>query len=209
MAASLLASSACSKGRDEGPGTTVPPGGGAAGVTNTTADAATTATVAAVSYEVPEVIDQAYVQRVVNAYDKVLGDAIRILKRDGAITEDFLEHLLAIYTEDEFESQQRGWLDALAGGDLEKRPPVPSDPITRIVRVARLDAKCITIEVDRDFRPTISSGQVPAESPEPDYLVLVAKKDGRDPAALNPTPWVMAFDGFKQDGSEPVNSCDD
>jgi hypothetical protein len=39
--------------------------------------------------------------------------------------------------------------------------------------------------------------------------VLVQKKPGRDPLAVNPTPWVMAFDGSKNDNSVPVNSCDD
>jgi hypothetical protein len=177
--------------------------------TRVTTTTSTSTTLAPASYAVPEVIDQAYVQRVVSAYDKVLGDAIRVLKRDGGVSDEFLKHLLAIYTQPEFESQTRGWQQAAAEGDLDKRPAVPDDPVTRVVRLARADAKCITAEVDRDLRPTLQPGVEPAESDQPDYVVLVRKKPDRDPTASNPTPWVMAFDGFKIDGTEPVNSCDD
>ncbi len=61
------------------------------------------------SYDVPETVDQAYVQRVVTAYDKVLGDAIRVLKRDGEVNDEFLKHLLAIYTAPEFEVHELAW----------------------------------------------------------------------------------------------------
>jgi len=208
VSVALMVAGACSGGDDEPPvGPTVPPGG-TSSTTSTTTPAPST-TLSPADYAVPEVIDQAYVQRVVSAFDKVLGDAIRVLKRDGGLSEDFLKHLLAIYTAPEFEGQQTSWQDALRLGDLQKRPPVPQDPITAVVRVARADSKCITAEVDRDMRPTLSPGVEPAESEQPDYVVLVRKQSGRDPLGLNPTPWVMAFDGFKIDGSEPINSCDD
>jgi hypothetical protein len=175
----------------------------------TTSSTSTSTTLDPSAYAVPETIDQAYVQRVVSAYDHVLGDAIRVLKRDGGLSDDFLKHLLAIYTEPEFEGQQSSWRDALAAGDLDKRPAEPGDPVTAVVRLTRADSRCITAEVDRNLRPTLLSGIEPAESPQRDYVVLVRRKPGRDPAGLNPTPWVMAFDGFKLDDSVPVNSCDD
>lgn len=203
VAVAMAVAGACSDGRESQPGATVPPGGDGA------ATSAPATTLPAQSYEVPEVIDEAYVQKVVSAYDQVLGDAIRILVRDQGVSEDFLEHLLAIYTEPEFESQQRGWLEAVAQDDLRSRPESPGDPLTRVIKLERADSKCITVEVDRDFRPTLKPGVVPAESAEADYVVLVRKKPGRDPSKQNPTPWVMAFDGFKQDGTVPVNSCDD
>src|SRR4051794_20455496 len=50
---------------------------------------ATTTTVA--NYDIPATIDQAYVQRVVSAHDHALGDAIRVMVRDKAISDDFLK----------------------------------------------------------------------------------------------------------------------
>jgi hypothetical protein len=203
----LVLAGACSGdgGRDgAGPEPTVPPGG-----RSTTTSSSVSTTLDPSAYDVPATIDQAYVQRVVSAYDHVLGDAIRALKRDGGLSDDFLKHLLAIYTEQEFEAQQRGWRSALAQGDLGKRPDVPGNPVTSVVTVNRADPKCITAQVSRDFRPTLRPDVTPSESPQPDYVVLVRKHEGRDPLASNSTPWVMAFDGFKNDGSVPVNSCED
>lgn len=201
VAAALVVAGACSGDREGPPGATVPPGDDGA---STSAPATT---LSAASYEVPEVIDQAYVQRVVSAYDKVLGDAIRILVRDQGVSEEFLEHLVAIYTEQEFEAQQRFWLEGVAEGDLEKRPASPKDPITTVLHLTEASKKCIIARADRDRRPTLIAE--PDESPEDDYVVLVRKRPERDPKALNPTPWVMAFDGFKLDNSVPRNSCDD
>lgn len=201
MVATLLVAGACSDGRSSQPGATVPPGG------DEPSTSAPATTLGPEAYAVPEMIDEAYVQRVVSAYDKVLGDAIRILVRDQGASEDFLEHLLAIYTEPEFDAQQRFWLEGIAEGDLKKRPAVPRDPITKVLHLSELSQQCIIARTDRDRRPTLTVE--PEESPEDDYVVLVRKRPGRDPAGLNPTPWVMAFDGFKLDNSVPRNSCDD
>ncbi len=200
LCAGLLLASCGRGGGSRATGPTVPPGG---------STPASTTTTTAVSYDVPAVIDQAYVQKVVSAHDHVLGDAIRALKRDGGVSDDFLKHLLAIYTAQEFEPQVLGWRQAVDAGDLAKRRAIPGDPITSVRRLAHADLKCITAEIDRDATPTLQPGITATESPEQDYVVLVRKPNGRDPLQLNPTPWVMSFDGFKKDGSEPVNSCDD
>lgn len=173
----------------------------------TTSSTATTLDPSA--YAVPETIDQAYVQKVVSAYDRVLGDAIRVLKRDGRLSDDFLKRLLAIYTQPQFEFQQQVWAEAVRQGDLDKRPEVPGDPRTRVVSVLRADGRCVIAEIDRDFSPTLTPGVAPEPSPEADYIVLVAKLGRPDPLEANPTPWVMAFDGYLPGNRAPLNSCDD
>lgn len=199
-----LLAGACSGGGDDGlTGPTIPTD------TRVTTTTSTTTTLAPASYDVPEVIDQAYVQRVVSAYDKVLGDAIRVLKRDGGVSDEFLKHLLAIYTAEEFEFAQKLWLEEVAGGRLGKTPDAPADPATAIVALQRSDLQCVIARAERDYSPTLLPGITPIESENDDYVVLVRKKPDRDPLALNPTPWVMAFDGFKNDNSVPTNSCGD
>lgn len=204
--AMLLVAGACSN--RGGPQTEAKvPLGGASSSTSGPTNSSTSTTVAEVSYEVPEVIDQAYVQRVVSAYDKVLGEAIRILKRDGAVREDFLEHLLAIYTEEEFGVQQRAWLEAMAGGRATKMPDSPGDPVTVVRAVIEGNSGCVIARSDTDLSRTLNVP--PEESPQDDYVVLVPKKAGRDPRKFNPTPWVISFDGAKTDNSVPRNSCGD
>lgn len=196
-AVGLVAASCTGGAADERTGPTVP---------ETLAPVASTSTTAP-SYDIPAAIDHAYVQKVVTAYDKALGDAIRVLVREKAVTEEFLKYLVGIYTEQEFDVQQRGWSEAVAEGDIEKRPPNPGDPVTTVLRVVEADQKCVIARADRDNRPTLNVE--PEESTQDNYMVLVRKKPGRDPLNINPTPWVMSFDGAKLDNSVPRNSCDD
>jgi hypothetical protein len=186
--------------------------GGTAGPTvpeerSTTTSSSTSTTLDPAAYAVPETIDQAYVQRVVSAYDHVLGDAIRALKRDGGLSDDFLKHLLAIYTEPEFEFQQKAWREAIATGRVQRTSENPGDPQTTVGELSEATPVCIIARADRDNRANFTG--TPIESPQDEYVVLVRKNPNRDPLALNPTPWVMAFDGFKNDNSVPRNSCGD
>lgn len=171
----------------------------------TTSSTATTLDPSA--YAVPETIDQAYVQKVVSAYDRVLGDAIRVLKRDGGLSDDFLKRLLAIYTEAEFEFQQKAWRELVNGGRLQRTPETPGDPQTTIGSIVSATPTCVTARAERDNSANLLVPQ--AESQQDDYIVLVRNRGDRDPLNLNPTPWVIAFDGFKEDNSVPVNSCGD
>lgn len=183
---------------DHGTGPTVPPGG-TSSTTSTTA----------VSYDVPAVIDLAYVQRVVSAFDHALGDAIRVLVRDRAMSDEFLQYLVGLYTEPEFETQQRAWSESVASGFIERTASPPGDPKTTVFRLERSDPKCIIVRADRDYAATLKRGETQPVTAQDDYLVLVAKGTNRDPLAINPTPWRMSFDGYKNDNTIPLNSCDD
>lgn len=205
LALSLLAAACASDDDDRPVGPTVPSGGSSTTTSMTVAPTSTT--VPAASYDVPEVINQAYVQRVVSAYDEVLGDAIRVLKRDGGVSEEFLKHLLAIYSEQEFEFQQRFWLESVDGGVVAKYRDQPGDPRNEVLRLARADRQCLVTEVRQSYSEVLRDGVDPAATPQDDYLVLVQKTAARDPLSLNPTPWVVAFSGFKTDNSAPFDKC--
>jgi hypothetical protein len=209
----VVVGGACSGGDggdgDGRTGPTVPPGDDVS-TTTTTALAGSTTTSAPLgpeAYAIPDVIDQAYVQRVVSAYDKVLGDAIRLLKREGQVTDDFRKHILAIYTAQEFEFQQQAWLETVAAGRLEETPERPGDPVTTVGPLVEATPTCIITRAEQDDSANYTGQSV--ESPQDDYLVLVRKRPDRDPLGLNPTPWVMSFDGFKEDNTVPRNSCGD
>jgi hypothetical protein len=183
VAALLLG--ACNGGNDEDDG--LPPRPSS---TDTTAP----------DYSVPAVIDVAYVEKVMAALDHVYGDGIRALARERTITQEFLEHLRAVYTPSEFEVAQDVWVKDVAAG-LQGLLPNPGDPRTTIARLIRNERSCVVAAVTRSFAATRSA---PDKVTPPWYIALISKPDERP---LNPTPWILAFDGFKDDGSEPKAPC--
>ncbi|HEX2039300.1 MAG TPA: hypothetical protein VHF47_06165 [Acidimicrobiales bacterium] len=152
----------------------------------------------------PAVIDVAYVEKVMAALDHVYGDAIRILARERQITKEFLEHLVAIYTEREFEVAQRAWVEDVAKG-LPGLVGAPENPRTGIRHALLLTEACILVAVDRDFSGSRSS---PPSTPQK-FIGLTPKQPARDPRNLNPTPWSISFDGFVAEpaGAVPEAPC--
>jgi hypothetical protein len=78
-----------------------------------------------------------------------------------------------------------------------------------VIRLESTDSGCVILRADRDYGPTLKEGVDQVRTSNDQYLVLVRKRPGRDPLSLNPTPWVMSFDGSKDDNSVPRNSCGD
>ncbi|MGH9179821.1 MAG: hypothetical protein ACRD0N_14870, partial [Acidimicrobiales bacterium] len=86
-----LASGGCQGGGDDEPRTTVP-----------TAPSTSTTSTTAVSYAVPATIDQAYIEKVMAALDRVYGDAARYMAQKRAPDEEFLRILGAAFGGDSF-----------------------------------------------------------------------------------------------------------
>lgn len=174
--------------------------GGGEGSDDTLPPRPSTTDTTAVDYSVPEVIDVAYVEKVMAALDRVYGDAIRTLARERQITQAFLERLAAIYTPAEFKLAQDIWVRDVASG-LDGLLPNPGDPTTAVNRLARAEPTCVVAAVKRSFAATRSR---PDKETPPWYIALIPRSA---PSGLNPTPWIIAFDGFKDDGSEPRDPC--
>lgn len=154
-------------------------------------------------YSVPEVIDVAYVEKVMAALDRVYGDAIRTLARERQITQEFLERLAAIYGDRFFKLAQDAWVKEAANG-LPDLAAVPGDPRTEVTRVSRADRDCIVAEVTRDFGATRTT---PPSQPRRRFVALTPLPSERNTKNLNPTPWLLMYDGFTADGSEPGEPC--
>lgn len=169
----------------------------------TTTEAATATTL---SYEVPAVIDEAYVERVMAALDQVLGDAIRVLGKNRKITEEFLHHLTAIYTEDEFELHLGVFVEEGRQDGFASRTPTVGNPRTDVLRLLEATARCILAEVHRDYSATVTGEALPSAK---SFVSLVPKSAGRDHRQLNPTPWAMAFDREFSGEPEPEDWCPD
>lgn len=178
--------------------------GGGASVDDTLPPPVETTTTTVADYSVPAVIDAAYVEKVMAALDRVYGDAIRTLATERQITEQFLSRLAAIYGDKQFDLAQRAWVRDVADGLDDLRSP-PGNPMTVVQRAVRLDADCMVAAVERTFR----AARDPVTSTPQKYIALVPKPEGRDPGSLNPTPWMMSYDGFVAEpaGAEPESPC--
>ena len=176
----------CSGGRDDD---TLPP------------PAATSSTT--VDYSVPEVIDVAYVEKVMAALDHVYGDAIRTLAKERTITEEFLSRLAAIYTPKQFAFWQDVWVKDVADGIRGLRA-TPGDPKTLIQELVTATPTCVLARVDHDFAAV--NEQADRTTPQ-EFIALVPSES---PRQLNPTPWIISFDGYVASpaGAQPENPCD-
>jgi hypothetical protein len=176
-------------------------GGGHTRDTLPPTSSSTTATT--VDYSIPAVIDAPYVTKVMQALDHILGDDIRLIAQRRTVDVEFLGRLRAIYGDRELRNLQDLWTKAAADG-LRTLAPIPGDPKTTVQSLLRADATCVVLAVDRDFSPTQTTPR--SQTPQR-YIGLVPKPAGRDPSGINPTPWIMSFDGFITDGSAPREPC--
>ncbi len=168
-----------------------------------TEPATTTTSVVPVD-QVPAVIDVAYVQRVIDALDHVMGDAVRALVAAKAPDRAFYERLRAVYLDPEFERVQAE-LGRAAAEELTTIRLNPGDPIARVERMISASPNCIFVAAFRSLEPLFT--RTPAESETRGFLGLKRRDDSRDPKKLNPTAWTIALDGVRPDGSEPRSPC--
>jgi hypothetical protein len=151
---------------------------------------------------VPAVIDAAYIQQVINRLDVVYGDAFRALEADRAIS----DHVKALLADAFVGRALNGTLadfgrEAQTGFTLVR--PNPGDPSASVLSVASADPKCVVTKTvftfDQVYRPGFNTSL-------PDvYFSLLPAAPSSD--GVNSTGWRVAFDGARQDGSEPANIC--
>jgi hypothetical protein len=185
----LVLLAACSKG-----------GGGATAPTTVRTLPSTTTTTA--PFAIPAVIDEAYVERVLNALNKIEGDAARVIVREQAVVPEAAAILRAVYLRAELNDQLRLWNDAIEKGLDALRDP-PGDRRTAVHRVLSARPECIFVEVRDDYSAVLDAPQPPA----PNFFALAPRSAEQDAAARNPTPWMISLDQVSSDGAPPVNPC--
>lgn len=174
---------------------------GAAGNTVATEPAPTTTTS---PYAVPAVIDIAYVNRVLAGLDAAIGDVVRLVYERRTIPPGTLSRLRPLYGNDQL---LQLFLDGLQidlrSGFPNYRPQIgnKSSVVTQLVS-ARAD--CIFTQVHRDYSAitTDSSAVV-----NPQWVALRHSTSGTDQSPPNPTGWVLIYDGFTRDRTQPQNPC--
>ena len=188
----VLCVAACNGGDESeaGPTATVPPAPSSTTTTN--------------PYAVPEVIDAAYVNRVLAGLDAAVGDIVRLVVRTRDIPPEVIDRLKAVYQEREDINLE---LQAFSD-DLRQSLPgyreIPGNQRSAVLDLLAADSGCVFARIERDYAELRSN---PAGALSIEWIGL--RRAPSDPNILryNPTPWQIAVAGVRSDGSAPANPC--
>jgi hypothetical protein len=154
--------------------------------------------------QVPDVITVEYVQRVINALDKALGDATRMLYANKVPTMEWRNRLMAIFDGKAFDLEEQAF-GRDAAHEFEHFRNPPGDPSTTVLRVHDSSPTCIVMSVRRDFGPFFSTPVPPDQLHG--LMVLQQKQPTRDPGHVNGTTWAITVDGDAKPGADLEHGC--
>jgi hypothetical protein len=188
-----LVLAACAGGDDETPDPTVPT---AVSTTSTTATPDVSV--------IPDRIDEPYLNAVLAALDQVDGDATRIIHSTKRLPPDAADLLNAIYSDEWFRVVTDNWFESLGmDPQLGGIRANPGNRRTTVERVISASPQCVWIAVRRD-RSAVNVEPGPTRT---EYVSLQPLDPENNKGNVNPTPWMITGDGYRQDGSEPSNPC--
>jgi len=153
-------------------------------------------------YAVPEVIDEAYVNRVLAGLDQAVGDVTRLVVASQTIPHEAVDRLKAIYLDDDLlqlvvDSYQEDLLRQLQGIRAN-----PGDRKTTVIDLLSVDSDCVFAKVSTDASAV-------ALTPNATYIQWVGLVPANNQAAkeLNPTSWGILYEGSTPDLTAPSDPC--
>jgi hypothetical protein len=201
----LIASAACSSGSaDRGSAGANPTLATDPPRTNPTLATVPAPTTTTNPYAVPAVIDAAYVNQVLAALDKVLGDAIRSIVAASTITTDGYDRLRAVFGGNELLQSTVSLLEIQMREGFREYKRNPGNRSTTVDQLITANTTCIFARVRRDYSAVDANPGTPVN---PQWIALRRLDSTRDAKRYNPTPWAAHYDGFLRDRSEPPNQC--
>ncbi|MGH9157526.1 MAG: hypothetical protein ACRD1K_17210 [Acidimicrobiales bacterium] len=198
-----LLAGACFAGEDPGPSATAPTAG--APSSSSPAVVTTTSVPPADPYAIPDVIDAAYVNRVLEALYAVDGDVVRTVVATGKFGIEEVGKFVAIYTEPQLNVELEQ-LKELPESDLATYRRPPGDRRATVAKLARADVACVIALVQFDFSDVLAVPpvQVPGEA---DRITLIPSAPATDRQGSNPTPWSIAEARVVRAGEEHDSTC--
>ena len=146
-------------------------------------------------FAVPDVITLEYLDRVLAELDRIDGEATRKIVAAKELTPEAIALIESIYAEPELPRRLSLWERDLEN-DLPGAKDNPKARTTSTNRLISSSTSCLFAAVMRDY-----SG--PSLFPPPPEESFIALR----PSGANFSGWVIVFDGFNADGSEPPNPC--
>ena len=153
----------------------------------------------------PADIDEAYVERVLEALSESTAAAARVVAEKGRVTRDARAHLASAYRRGpSLDGVIRAFTRAARQQGQDVFSPTATSITFDVVDLVSADSECVFAEVMQD---TSGLGQQEIE-PFPGYLHIEPKRPDEDPKSQNPTPWmVVAEVGEAPPGKEYENPC--
>lgn len=145
-------------------------------------------TTALTGFEVPEVIDVAYVQRVVDEIYRLTGEAARYAYAIKASDDEFKARMNAIFQGTEFDAVTSAFSSGSPGGFSVFANP-PGNPVISISSVVEGTRSCIIARANLDFRPLfIRTEKTPLDG-------IVQLLTTTQNSSYNPTGWTVVAAG--------------
>ena len=157
---------------------------------------------------VPATIDIAYVQKVMDALDHVLGDAIRVFVANKGPNQQFIDLLSAVYAGPQYDHEVANYGRLAAEWQSGSTSPIrenPGDPVTRVESLVDSSRTCVVALVDRSFAAVFSSPPTPGTTSA--VIQLAPLKHERDRGQHNATAWELTGDGVRSQTSVPDQPC--
>lgn len=176
-------------------------GGAAVGVPSATVPTLPPQTTTTNPYDIPDVIDAAYVNRVLAGLDAAFGDIVREFARTRQLPESTLERLRAVYGDLELLNLQYGLLQVYARTNPFPLPTIPGNKKTEVSLLISAGRSCIFAEVLRDY-----SAFVGREQPRRTEWVALEPLSAAGSRPENATGWAYVYEGSDQSGRAPASS---
>jgi hypothetical protein len=150
-------------------------------------------------YAIPEDgIDEAYVERVLNAIFAVAQEATQLaLDSPNSFVPVEAERLLeTVYAREYGTTQYLALAQLTEARDIRSslRNPV-GQARTTVTEILTANHSCVAVRREADFSDVLKE----ASSPREDFLVLQRKTQADDPSSANPTPWVIVAGAQEQE----------
>lgn len=152
------------------------------------------------TYEIPEVMDEVYVERVLNALYRVEGDALRLMIQAGTVTPEAEGMVRALYAEE----YAGPLLEAYRADADEGFPGLPSpvgDPTFDVNQVIAASPSCILAS----GLPDLSGVTTAVEADDREEFLWLTPLQGQEQA--NPTPWEIRLSIFESEGLPEASQC--
>lgn len=151
------------------------------------------------TYEIPEVMDEVYVERVLNALYRVEGDALRLMVPAKAVTPEAERLLRALYSDEYVQPLLESYRAEAAQGFPTARNPV-GDPTFNVSEVIAATPNCILVGGYSDLSQVVTATQAEPATQEFVWLSPVRK-------ANNPTPWIIRLSIVEREGLPEGEGC--
>jgi hypothetical protein len=195
--AAMLLLAACSDG-----------GGAAVGVPSATVPTLPPQTTTTNPYDIPDVIDAAYVNRVLAGLDAAFGDIVRIVVRTRSVTPEILDRMKAIYADVTILNLQLRVLQDNLNLRPELLPAEPGNKVTTVSDLIIASPTCVFVRVSRDY-----SSHIGRQSPvRQEWAALVPMQPTAatpEVSLYNGVGWAWIYEGSTQSGEAPSKPpCD-